>query len=73
MMTAALFGELSLDGLEQVAIEDRRMLGRTDLAFEHDLSEVEPVVQEIGERTSGEGDAADGAPIGENLLFHRGM
>src|SRR5271154_112546 len=53
------------DGLEQAAIEDRRMLPRADLAPELDFADVEPVAQEIGERASGEGDAADGPPIRE--------
>jgi hypothetical protein len=52
-----LVGELSLDGLEQVSIEDRRMLAGADLAFEVDLSGVEPIPQQMGERTSGEGNA----------------
>ena len=59
----ALLGELSLNGLEQVTIEDRRMLCGADLALEVDLADVEPVAQEIGERASGEGDAADGPSI----------
>jgi hypothetical protein len=36
-----------------------------DLALEHDLADVEPVAQKIGERASGEGDAADGPSIRE--------
>jgi hypothetical protein len=58
-----LLREFQLNGLEQVAIEDRRMLGWTDLIPENDLADVEPVAQEIGERASGEGDTTDGPPI----------
>ena len=64
-IAAALLHQLSLNGLEQVTIEDRRMLCWTDLALEDDLADIEPVAQEIGERASGEGDAADGPPIRE--------
>jgi hypothetical protein len=49
----ALFREPSLNGLEQVAIEDWRMLCGTDLIPEDDLANVEPVAQEMGERSSG--------------------
>jgi len=60
-----LLCKFQLNGLEQVAIEDRRMLCWTDLAPEDDLADIEPVAQEIGERASGEGDAAVGPPIRE--------
>src|ERR1700722_7130277 len=41
------------------------MLCGADFALEVDLANVEPVVQEIGERASGEGNAADGPSIAE--------
>jgi hypothetical protein len=50
-----------LNGLEQITIENGWMLSRADLAPEDDLADIEPVAQEIGERPSGEGDAADGS------------
>jgi hypothetical protein len=65
VIPVVLFGEPLLDGLEQAAVEDRRMLRPTDLAPEDHFADVEPVAQEIGERASGEGDAADGPPIRE--------
>jgi hypothetical protein len=37
-VAVTLLCELSLDGLEQVSIKDRRMLCRTELAFEDDLA-----------------------------------
>ena len=55
----ALLSKLLLDGLEQVRVENWRMLCGADLAFEDDLSDIEPVAQEISERASGEGNAAD--------------
>ena len=39
-----------LDGLEQVRVENWRMLCGADLAFKDDLSDIEPVAQEISER-----------------------
>jgi hypothetical protein len=51
-----------LDGPEQILIQERRMLCRADLALEVDLTDVEAVTQEIGERASGEGDTADSSP-----------
>jgi hypothetical protein len=64
-MAIALLGKPLLNSLEPIPIEDRWMLARADLALEADLADVEAIAQEIGERASGEGDAADGAPIGE--------
>jgi hypothetical protein len=48
-----LLCKFQLNGLEQAAIEDWRMLARADLALEDDFADVEPVAQEIGERASG--------------------
>jgi hypothetical protein len=45
-----LLDELSLNRLEQVPVEDRRMLCGADFALEVDLADVEPVAQEVGER-----------------------
>ena len=41
------------------------MLGWADAAAIDDLADVEAVAQQIGERTAGEGNAADGAPVGQ--------
>jgi hypothetical protein len=60
-----LLRKFPLDGLEQVTIEDRRMLRWTNLALEDHLADVEPIVQELGEGASGEGNAANGPPIRE--------
>ena len=64
-----LFGEPLLDGLEQVTIEGRWMLARADLAPEDHFAYIEPVAQEIGERASGEGNAANRPPIRERADF----
>jgi hypothetical protein len=64
-----LLRKFQLNGLEQITIENGWMLTRADLAPEDDLADVEPVTQEIGERTSGEGDAADGSPIRDPADF----
>jgi hypothetical protein len=45
------------------------MLFRADLALEDDVSDVEAVAQEIGERTSSEGNAANRPPISERADF----
>src|SRR5215475_12211081 len=68
-ITTVLRRELSLDGLEQVPIEDRGMLARADHTLEVDFADIEPVPQQIGERTSGEGDAAYRPPIREVADF----
>ena len=59
VMTVRCSFELGLDGLEQIAIDDGRLLARQNLALEDDLADVEPVAQEMGERATGERDAAD--------------
>ena len=62
---AMLGGELLLDRLEQLTIENRRMLAETDLTSMHDLADVEAVAQEIRKGTARERDAAYGAPSRE--------
>jgi hypothetical protein len=49
MIAIALLSKLLLDSLEQVPVENWRMLCGADLAFEDDLSDIEPVAQEISE------------------------
>ena len=51
-------GALRLHGLEQVPAEDRFVLAAMHLAPIGDLSDVEPVFEEIGERSHAEADAA---------------
>jgi hypothetical protein len=50
-----LLCELELYGIEQVTIQDRRMLAGTDFALEDHFANIESVAQEIGEGASGEG------------------
>jgi hypothetical protein len=61
----ALLSKFLLNGIKQVSIEDRRVFCGADLAFEHDLSDVEAVAQEIGERAPCERNATYGSTIGE--------
>ncbi len=53
--------KLLLDRLEQLTIENWRMLAETDLTSMHDLGDVEAVAQEIRKGTACEGDPAYGA------------
>ena len=52
--------QLGLDGVEQVPIDDGRLLARKRLSLEEHLSDVKPVAEQMGERTAGERDAAYG-------------
>jgi len=54
-----LRGEAGLNRLEEVPIEDRGMLARIALPTMIDLSEIRPVLQEIGQWAFSEGNAAD--------------
>jgi hypothetical protein len=54
-----LLVQLGLDGLEQVPIDDGELFARQSLTLEHDLADVEPVTQEMGERTARERDGAN--------------
>jgi hypothetical protein len=47
-----------LDGIEQLALQDGRMLARDGLAAIDHLAEVEAVAQQVGQRAAGERDAA---------------
>jgi hypothetical protein len=51
-------GALGLHGLEQVAAEDRLMLAAMHLTPVGDLAEVEPVLEQMGERSHAEADTA---------------
>ena len=48
-----------LNRIEQVALDDRRLLTRQDLSLVLDLTNKEPVAQNVGEHAPAEGDAAD--------------
>src|SRR5262245_11155822 len=75
LMIAHLFGQLGLDCLEQVAVDDGRLLPGQDLALECHLAKVEPVAQQIGKRPAREWNAADGrsrfegANLGDDALL----
>ena len=49
----ALLIEFGLDSLEQLSIQDGRLLAGKDLTLERDLTDVEPVAQQMGERATG--------------------
>ena len=57
-----LFGQLGLDGIEQVPIDDGGLLAGQDLTLEGHLSNVEAVAKQMGERSARERNAADGLP-----------
>src|SRR5262249_4071562 len=61
-VVVALLVELGLHGVKEITIQDGGMLARKDVALERDLTDIEPVAQEMGERTAREGDASDRAP-----------
>src|ERR1700674_4839117 len=56
-------GKLGLDGLKQLAIEDRLMLSGVNPAAVHDLADVEPILEQMRQRTDAEADAATHAAI----------
>src|SRR5207245_4689709 len=58
----ALVVELGLHRVEEITIEDGGLLTGEDLALEGDLADVEPIAQKMGERATGEWDAANRAP-----------
>src|SRR5229473_2834366 len=62
-------GKLGLHGLEQIPIEGRLLLAAMDLAAIDHLADVEPVLQEIGERAHPEADAPDGPSVGAAPCF----
>ena len=53
--------ELGLNRVEQLPLEDGRLLARQHLALERHLADVEPVAQQVGQRTAREGNAANGS------------
>src|SRR5215467_14149577 len=58
-MLVALLVELGLHRVKEIAIEDGRLLAGKDVTLEGDLADIEPIAQEIGERTAGEGDPSN--------------
>jgi len=63
--------QLGLHGLERVAIQNGRLLAVEDLAFEGDLADVEAVTEEMGKRTTGEGNAANRFALGSTMSSKR--
>ena len=57
--------KLGLHGFEQRPIQDRRVVAAMDLAPVDHLADVEPVLEQVGERPHPKGAAADKAAIGE--------
>jgi hypothetical protein len=51
--------QLGLDGIEQVPINDGRLLASQDLALEDHLSDVKPVAQQMSEMAAREGNATN--------------
>src|SRR6266699_1170218 len=58
----ALVVELGLHRVKEITIKDGGLLAGEDLALEGDLADVEPIAQKMGERATGEWDAANRAP-----------
>src|SRR5260370_25351578 len=61
-VSVALFVELGLHRVKEIAIEDGGLLAGEDLALEHDLADIEPIAQKMGERAAGKRDPANRAP-----------
>src|SRR4051812_35132615 len=74
-MIVHLLGQLDLDGVEELPINNGRLLARQDLALECHLSNVESVAEQVSERSARERDAADrfscfqGADLGDDALI----
>ena len=58
----ALLVELGLHRIKQVTVEDGELLAGEDLALEHDLADVEPIAQKMGEWAAGERNPTNRAP-----------
>src|SRR5262249_50989435 len=68
-VVVALLIELGLHRVKEFTLEDGGLLAGQDLALEHDLADVEPIAQKMGERTSREGDPSDRSPGLERSHF----
>ena len=55
-MIVHLLGQLDLDGIEELPINNGRLLARQDLTLECHLANVEPVAEQVGERSARERD-----------------
>ena len=51
-----LLTELGLHRVEEIMIENGRLLAGKHFTPEDDLADIEPIAQKIGERAAGEGD-----------------
>src|SRR5262249_23722298 len=60
-VTVALRVELGLHRIKEIMIQDGGLLARKDFALEGDLADIEPIAQEMGERTAREGDPSNRA------------
>src|SRR6476620_400604 len=61
-VTVHLFAQLGLDGLEQVAIDNGRLLALEDLTLKRHVADIEAIAEQMGERSARERDATDGLP-----------
>ena len=61
-VTIHLFTQLGLDGLEQVPIDNGRLLALEDLTLKRHVSDIEAIAKQMGERSARERDAAYGVP-----------
>src|SRR5437016_12370308 len=61
-VTVHLFAQLGLDGLEQVAIDNGRLLALEDLTLKRHVSDIEAIAKQMGERSTRERNSADGLP-----------
>src|SRR5712691_3446346 len=57
-----LFAQLGLDGLEQVPINNGRLLALEDLTLKRHVSDIEAIAEQMGERSARERDAPDRLP-----------
>src|SRR5579863_9039236 len=61
-MVRCVFIEPGLDSVEQIPIQNRRLLAFEDLTFEDHLSDVEAITKQMGERPACEWNAANRFP-----------
>jgi hypothetical protein len=61
-VTVHLFAQLGLDGLEQVPIDNARLLALEDLTLKRHVSDIEAIAEQMGERSARERDTAYGLP-----------
>ena len=58
LVTVHLFAQLGLNGLEQVPIDNSRLLALEDLALKRHVSDIEAIAEQVSERSARERDAA---------------